>query len=141
VSNEDRQRRALDALLQEELRPGEKVLAVLPFSSTKRRPREPGQQKVMTGVWTTSSRYRPLVLTDRRLLIFETGRTPHPRWVVADYPVDHVRIVDFQRASLGRHTVVFELPELGDVPFTLGRYEPQDLAPFLATLHPDPDEE
>jgi hypothetical protein len=137
VSSEDRQRRVLTAFVDAELEPGEKVLAVLPFSSTKRRPREPGAAKVKVGVWTTSSRYRPLVLTDRRLLVFETGRTPNPRFVLADFPLDAVRIVDFQEASFGRHTMLLALPDLGNVPFILGRYDQPDLAPFFAALDHD----
>lgn len=141
MSSEDRQRQALTAILDEELEPGEKVLAVLPFASSRRRPRERGSAKVKTGVWTTSGRYRPLALTDRRLLVFETGRTPNPRYLLADFANDHVRIVDFQRASFGRHTMVLALPDVGNVPFILGRYDQPDLAPFFATLDHDLDEE
>ena len=138
MPSEDRQRQAIAALLEGNLEPGEKTLAVLPYASTAKRPRVAGEPKVKMGLWTTASRYRPLVLTNQRLLVFETGRTPYPRYLLEEFPVDQVRIVDFQRASMGRHTMVLALPDLGNVPFILGRYDQQDLKTFLRHARPRP---
>ena len=70
-ASDQRQRAALLAFVTPVLTSGEHVLAVLPFANTPKRPRGP-EGKVRDGIWQTKRRYRPLVLTNRRLFVFDT---------------------------------------------------------------------
>jgi len=87
----DRYRRDLLALVEGSFAARESVQAILPFANTLKRPKGP-EGKVRTGVYQGYRRYRPLLLTDRRLFIFETGRTPHGRGVLAEFSNDDVRV-------------------------------------------------
>ena len=78
VAGTDKNRATLARMIQDQLRAGETILAILPFTNTQKRPKKPGEgrkDKVRTGVYQSWRRYRPLVLTDRRLFVFEIG--PH----------------------------------------------------------------
>lgn len=120
--------------VREHLRPGEQVVAVLPFASTPKRPKGP-EGKVRYGVYTSYRRYRPLVATDQRLFVLETSRTPHPRGVLAEFPIADVAFVDVVPARLSQR-MQLELPGLGTVPFVLGRYDMAELPDLRAALEP-----
>ena len=90
-SRAERQRRDVVDAVRDSLRPGEQVLAVLPFASTPKRPKGP-DGKVRTGLYQSARRYRPLVVTDRRLLVVEAVRTPYPRGLLEEFPVAAVRV-------------------------------------------------
>jgi hypothetical protein len=74
------------------------------------------------------------VLTDRRLFVVDARRTPHPQGVLAEYPVELVRVVRLVPGTLGRQTLVLDLPEDGEIPFELGRLDAVDLAAFTGAL-------
>ena len=97
-ASDQRQRAALLAIVTPELTSGERVLAVLPFANTPKRPRGP-EGKVREGVWQTKRRYRPLVLTDRRLFVFDTARTPYPRAVLCEVPSGSVSVANRRGAT------------------------------------------
>jgi hypothetical protein len=117
---------------------GERVVAVLPYVNTPKRPRG-SEGKVRDGIWQSRVRYRPLVLTNRRLFVFETGRTPHPRAVLCELPSRSVRAVRTVPRSMGRTTLMLELPGDGEVPFELGRFDVEELDAFIGALASRPD--
>ena len=116
-----RQREEVLKLVAPQLRPREQVVGILPFAQTPKRPKPP--KKVRDGVYQSYRRYRPLVVTDRRLFVLDTARTPHPRSVLAEFPLEAVELVDVVARSLGQQRVVLDLPGLGQVPFDVGRYD------------------
>jgi hypothetical protein len=135
----DRYRAALVRMLNGSLGSGEQILAVLPFVSSLKRPKIPGAPrgkagKVRIGVYQSYTRYRPMVLTNRRLIVFETGRTPNPREVLDTFAVDHVELVSLVQGSHGSARFVLELPGVGRVPFEAGRKERDDFAVLVDTL-------
>src|SRR6478672_1034209 len=87
-----RQRDAVLDAVADRLRPGEQVIAVLPFAVTPPRPRSQG--KVREGIYQTNRRYRPLIATDRRLFVLDAGRTPYPRGVIAEFPLTSIDFLD-----------------------------------------------
>jgi hypothetical protein len=137
----DKYRAALLVKLEGSLGAGETIVAVLPFVSTPKRPRPPGaprgrKGKVRTGIYQSWRRYRPLVLTDRRLFVFDTGRTPNPRQLLAVFARSDVDVISVQRK--GRATrFVLELPGAGPVPFEAGRREWRDTAVLVEWLGAD----
>ena len=133
AGSDARQREALLALVTPRLVSGERVAAVLPFANTPRRPKGPSG-KVRDGVWQAARRYRPIVLTDRRLFVLDARRTPHPQGVLAEFPADHVRVVRIVPGTLGRQILVLDLPAEGEVPFELGRLDAVDLDAFTSAL-------
>jgi hypothetical protein len=133
----DKQRTRLVDMVRDRLRSRESVLAVFPFTSTKKRPRLPGEtrkDRVRDGVYQSYRRYRPLVLTDQRLFVFESARTPHPRGLLAEFRVDDVELVEVMPGRMGATTFVLELPGTGRVPFECGRKEVDDLAVLRGVL-------
>ena len=116
-----KQREEVLALVADRMRPRERVVAVLPFAQTGKRPKPP--KKVRDGIYQSYRRYRPLVATDRRLFVLDTARTPHPRNVLAEFPLEAVTIVDVVPRSFGQQRVLIDLPDLGPVPFDVGRYD------------------
>jgi hypothetical protein len=74
------------------------------------------------------------VLTDRRLFVFETGRTPNPRGVLASYAVDAVVMGAVTHAGHGVSRFALELPDAGRVPFEAGRRDREDLAVLVEWL-------
>ncbi|HEY7104864.1 MAG TPA: hypothetical protein VH986_00530 [Acidimicrobiia bacterium] len=113
------------------------VRATLPFALVPKRPKRPEEgrrDKVRTGIHQSYRRYRPLVLTGRELFVFDTGRTPQPRELLARFPVDQVRVVSAAPGRFGTVTVVLDLPGEGPVPFETGRREREDLTVLLAQL-------
>jgi hypothetical protein len=127
-----KQREEVLALVADRLQSGERVVAVLPFALTPKRPKPP--RKVRDGIYQSYRRYRPLVATNRRLFVLDTARTPHPRAVLADFPLDAVDIVDVVPMRMGQQQVVLDLPGLGAIPFVLGRYDADDLAALRGFL-------
>jgi hypothetical protein len=107
----------------------EVVVAVLPFASTPKRPKGPSG-KVREGIYTSYRRYRPLVVTSRRLLVVDAGRTPFPRGLLAEFPLGQVRFVDVVPARFGQSRLRLDLAGVGTVPFDLGRYDVVALSEF-----------
>jgi hypothetical protein len=112
---------------------GERIVAMLPFTHVPKRPKG-SSGKVKVGIYQSYRRYRPLVLTDRRLLIFETGRTPFPRALLAEFATGDVDVADVSDASFGTKLVVLELPGEGRVPFNAGKKDQTDLDLLIAAL-------
>jgi hypothetical protein len=127
----------LAARLSEELTRGERVVACLPFAAVPKLPgRVKRRDKVRVGVRQSWRRYRPLAFTDRRLIVFDSGRTPHARQVIATYPLEQVTLRLVGPGSFGGRDLVLRLPGEGDVPFELGRKDLADLAAALTLLVP-----
>ena len=123
-SVEKQRQRVLDAV-RDDLRNGEKVIAILPFAQVPKRPKGP-EGKVRVGLYQSYRRYRPLVATNRRVLVLETGRTPTPRGLMSDYPLLDVGYVDVEPARFGQR-LLLDFRGIGTVPFVLGRYDLEDL--------------
>jgi hypothetical protein len=132
-SRVSRQRDSVVDSIQDELGPGEAVVAVLPYASTPRRPRGP-EGKVRVGVYQSGRRYRPLVATSRRLLVVHAYKTPFPKGLLADFPIAQVHVVDRVSRSLGRQRLTLDLPGEGFVPFELGRFDALELDEFEHAL-------
>ena len=126
----DNPRATLVAMVQDRLHPSEPVVAVFPYTNTEKRPRQPGEtrkDKVRIGIHQSWRRYRPMVVTDRRLFVFETGRTPHPREVLAELPLADVELVEVAPGRMGATRFVLDIAGTGRVPFECGRKERHDL--------------
>jgi hypothetical protein len=136
----NKNRAVLADAVRPRLRGGEAIVALFPFTETRKRPRAPGARRsdrVIEGVYQSRRRYRPMVLTDRRLYVFDAGRTPHPRALLAEYPLGVVALVDVRPASrFGATCFVLSLPAIGDVPFECGRRETADLDTLCSLLRP-----
>ncbi len=78
-----KQRNQTLEVVADQLRPNENVIAVLAFASTPKRPKGP-EGKVRQGIYISYRRYRPLVVTNRRLFVLAASRTPYPRGVLAE---------------------------------------------------------
>jgi hypothetical protein len=129
----ERQREEVIEAVQDALRPGEHVLAVLPFASTPKRPKGP-EGKVRTGIYQSARRYRPLVVTNRRLLVVNAWRTPFPRGLLAEFPASATSVVDVVPARFDQQRLELDLPGEGVVPFILGRFDLLELEGFEAAL-------
>jgi hypothetical protein len=121
----------VEDLAKTELRPGERVLAVLPYTSVPKKPRGP-EGKLRFGLWQSWKRYRPVVVTNRRLLVFDTGRTPHPRVLLAAFPLGQVAMSEVSTDRFGTAHFTLSLPGEGEIPFEAGRRD--NLAALRATL-------
>ena len=128
----DRQRREVLDIVQEHLRGGEKVVGILPFALVPKRPKGP-EGKVRDGLYQSYRRYRPLAVTTRRLFVLETGRTPHPRGFMTTYELRDVHFVDLVPTRFG-HRLLLDFPEVGTVPFVLGRFDLEDLDDLRSRL-------
>jgi hypothetical protein len=89
---------------------------------------------VLTGIRQTMKRYRPVVCTNRRVLVYNTNRTHHPRGLLAAFPTSDVRAVEVNPGRFGGKVLVLALPGEGDVPFELGKKDLPDLDTVLANL-------
>jgi hypothetical protein len=139
VAGTDKYRATLVRMLDGLLASDERIVAILPFASTLKRPKAPDaprgkKGKVRVGIYQSWRRYRPLVLTNRRLFVFETGRTPNPREVLASYPVGDVDMGAVADAGRGVSRFALDFPDAGQVPFEAGRRERQDLAVLVERL-------
>jgi hypothetical protein len=139
VAGTDKYRATLVRMLDGMLGSGETIIAILPFVSSLKRPKVPSAPrgkagKVRIGIYQSYTRYRPMVLTNRRLFVFETGRTPNPREVLDTFAVEDVDVVSLTQGGQGSARFVFELPGVGRVPFEAGRRERHDLAILIETL-------
>jgi hypothetical protein len=123
---------AVEDLANPELRPGERILAVLPYTSVPKQPRGP-EGKIRFGLRQSWKRYRPVVVTNRRLLVFDTGRTPHPRVLLAEFPLEQVAMSEVTAGRFGTARFTLSLPGEGDVPFEAGRRD--NLPALRAALH------
>ena len=132
-SRVSRQRASVVGSIQDELEPGETVVAVLPYAATPRRPRGP-EGKVRVGVYQSGRRYRPLVATNRRLLVIHAYKTPFPKGLLADFPLEKVHVVDLVPGRLGQQRLTLDLPGEGFVPFQLGRFDALELDDFEHAL-------
>ena len=133
---DDTYRRRLRTRAEEELRGGERIVAMLPFASVPKLPRQPGgrKNKVRFGIHQSWKRYRPTVVTDRRLLVFDSGRTPSPRTLLGAFAIDEVRMGPIGTGRFGTTTFELRLPGVGDVPFETGRRETDDVARLSAVV-------
>jgi hypothetical protein len=120
---DDAYRRRLRARAEEELRSGERIVAMLPFASVPKLPKQPGGRKarVRFGIRQSWRRYRPTVVTDRRVLVFDSGRTPSARTLLG-------------AARFGATTFDLGLPGVGVVPYETGRREADDVALLAQVL-------
>jgi hypothetical protein len=139
VAGNDKYRATLVRMLDGSLGGGETIVAILPFVSSMKRPKIPGaprgkKGKVRIGVYQSYTRYRPMVLTNRRLFVFETGRTPNPREVLDSFAIEDVEVVSVTQGGHSSSRFVLELPGAGRVPFEAGRRERDDLAVLIETL-------
>ena len=130
-SVDERHRLVLTELVGPSLAPGETIEAILPFATVPKRPRGP-DGKVREGLWQSTALHRPLVLTDRALYVFDAGRTPFPRFLIATYARDALRVVDVRHRRLSTRTVTVSIPGEGDVPFEVGTKD--DVEVFVASL-------
>jgi hypothetical protein len=64
----------------------------------------------------------------------DARRTPHPQGVLAEFPADLVTVVHLVPGTLGRQTLVLDLPAEGEIPFELGRLDAVDLDAFTGAL-------
>jgi hypothetical protein len=129
----DKGRDEVAAVVDHFLEPGEKIRAVLPFASIPKLRKGPRE-----GIRQRYRRYRPIVLTDRRLFLLETSRTPHPRGVLAQFRLHDVEVVGpITPGRFRTQEVTLDLAGVGKVPFVTGRYETDDLAELVARLTPD----
>ena len=136
---DDGYRRRLRARAQEELRGDERVVAMLPFASVPKAPRPPGaprgrKGKLRFGIRQSWRRYRPMVVTDRRLLVFDSGRTPNARELIGAFQLGDVHMGPLGEARFGATTFALELPGNGVVPFETGRREADDVALLAQVL-------
>ncbi len=127
------QREQVLGAVGDRLRPGERVIAVLPFASTPKRPKGP-LGKVRQGIYTSYRRYRPLVVTSHRLFVVNANRTPYPRGVLAEFPLADVGFVNVVPARFSQSRLLLDLPGDGTVPFDLGRYDVEELPGLRAAL-------
>jgi hypothetical protein len=119
----------------ERLTPGERVVAILPFAAVPKFPgRVKRRDKVRVGIRQSWRRYRPMVFTNRRVFVFDSGRTPHPRELLATFPIGEVGVHDVRDASFGGRELVLDLPGVGTVPFEIGRRDLDDLVEALQLL-------
>ena len=130
-----KQRKDAVGIVADQLRTGEDVIAVLPFAATPKRPKGP-EGKLRYGIYQSYRRYRPLVVTNRRLIVLEAVRTPSPRGVLAEFPLADVGYVDEVPARFGQTRLLLDLPKLGTVPFVLGRFDVQELPTLRKVLEP-----
>ncbi len=104
---------------------------MLPFASVPKLPRSPERRgrkgKVRSGIHQSWRRYRPCVVTDPQLLVFDSGRAPNARSLLGDFPLDQVTDGPLGTGRFGTTTFVLGLPGIGDVPFETGRKEVADL--------------
>ena len=133
---DDAYRRRLRAHAADELEPGEHVVAMLPFASVPKLPRQPGgrRAKVRFGIRQSWRRYRPCVVTDRRLLVFDSGRAPSARSLLGAFPLGEVTMGPLTAARFGATSFVLDLPGVGEVPFETGRKEVDDVAVLQRAL-------
>jgi len=108
------------------MRDGERIVAMLPFASVPKLPRGPGG-KVRFGIRQSWRRYRPSVVTDRRLLVFDSGRTPTAQTLLGTFELSEVTMGPLGTARFGATSFVLGLPGVGEVPFETGRKEVDDV--------------
>jgi hypothetical protein len=128
------------ARVADDLTPGERVVALLPFAAVlklPRLPKEPGQRrrkKVHEGLRQSQKRYRPVVFTNRRMFVFDSGRTPHTRALLAELPLEAVALVGVTPAGFGQQVVTLSLRGEGEVPFEVGKKELADVEAIRSLL-------
>ena len=133
----NRYRSMLAARAGRELRGGETIVAMLPFSSVPKIVNGPRgrKNKVRIGIRQSWRRYRPTVLTDRRVLVFDSARTPNARELIGEFPIEDVHAVEVAPVGrFGQVRLVLDLPGLGQVPFDTGRRERRDVETFAEVL-------
>jgi hypothetical protein len=133
--SKERSHRDATAAVEALLESGEVVEAILPFAAVPKG-RRGSSDRGRVGIRQKYRRYRPIVMTDRRLFVLETGRTPHPRGVLAEFRHRDVGVVSVTPGRFGVSTLVLDLNGVGEIPFVTGRLETEDLATLLAVLGP-----
>jgi len=127
----EKSRNEVVSKVQDSFEPGENVIAVLPFTAVPRKAKAPRE-----GIRQRTRRYRPLVLTNRRLFVLDSGpRTPSPRRVLAVFPHADIDVVGVTpRRFSGVTTLLLDLAGIGEIPFIVGKYEQADADVLVATL-------
>jgi hypothetical protein len=130
---DDTYRRRLRSRAEEELHGGERIVAMLPFACVPKLPKQPGaprgrKGKVRFGIRQSWKRYRPTVVTNRRVLVFDSGRTPNARELLGAYSLEQVSMGPRGIGRFGATTFELVLPGVGPVPFETGRREVADVA-------------
>jgi hypothetical protein len=105
---------------------------MMPFASVPKLPKVPGaprgrKGKVRFGIRQSWKRYRPTVVTNQRLLVFDSGRTPNARELLGAFPLGEVTIGPLGVGRFGATTFELGLPGVGRVPFETGRREEADV--------------
>jgi hypothetical protein len=108
-----------------ELEPDEHIVGMLPFATVPKRPRGP-EGKILDGIYQSQRRYRPLVVTDHRLLLFDSGRVPYPRGLLGAFPLAELAMSDPEPGRMGVVRFVLSLPGAGEVPFETGQRDDLD---------------
>ena len=119
-----------------ELAPGETIVAMLPFATVPKLPKGP-EGRISVGIRQSWRRYRPLVFTNRRLFVFDSGKTPHPRQQIGEFPLVEIELLEVRDARFGQKVMVLELPAHRPIPFELGKRELDDLATVTTLLRPN----
>ena len=122
----DKSRASIVRSMRDKLRDGEEIRAVLPFTQTSKRPRMPGQtrrDRVLTGIYQSTRRYRPLVITSQRLFVLDGGRGAVPRGILADFPNEQIGVGEVTPVNYWTVRFTLDLPGVGAVPFEAGRKE------------------
>jgi hypothetical protein len=129
--NAAKSRQQVVSVVDDLLDAGENVIAVLPFTAVPRKPKAPRE-----GMQQRTRRYRPLVLTTRRLFVLDSGpRTPSPRGVLAVFGSRDVGVVSVTpRRFSGVTTLLLDLAGVGQIPFIVGKHEQSDADVLVATL-------
>jgi hypothetical protein len=128
-------RRRLRERAEEELGGGEHIVAMMPFAAVPKQPGPRGRKnKIRFGIRQSWRRYRPVVVTDRRLLVFDSGRTPNARQLLGAFPLAEVTMGPLGVARFGATTFLLELPGLGPVPFETGRREADDVTELACVV-------
>ncbi|HZP30860.1 MAG TPA: hypothetical protein VFC99_18070 [Acidimicrobiia bacterium] len=124
ASRAEKQREIALGTVADRLRSGEQVVAMLPFAANAPRPRALGKRR--EGIYQTNRRYRPLVVTDRRLFVLQGAKTPYPHGILAEFPLASVTFVDVAPRWFGQQRVRLDLPDEGVVPFDVGKFDDVD---------------
>lgn len=111
----------------------ERALAAFPYAVVPRRPKGP-EGKVRDGIHQSQRRYRPVVCTNRRVLVYDSSHTFHPRGLLGAFPAAEVRAMDLRPGRWGGRVLVLHLPGEGEVPFELGKKDLPDLGTVLGII-------
>jgi hypothetical protein len=67
------------------------------------------------------------VVTNRRVLVFDSGRTPNARELLGAFSLEEVTMGPRGVGRFGATTFELVLPGVGEIPFETGRREAEDV--------------